>query len=377
MRVRDLLAQKLDLNQIDPPMRNELTSLIAGVQGGLGIAFPPEVLQAFRRMKMEVPNTGLHDVIFLDRPEANAFIFLVQGKPTIALCKGMPFLMRALFLAALAEREVFAGLRDVHYLREPFTLTSRVRWDSLADLIDGFTFEKLFAWGRSLPTFPRSTDYSGRGDLAIVLSLQASMFLAFHEFGHFAMKHVEEAATGQTVQAYAEFDGSVPAARGGADLSDALLLRHANELEADRFAIAKLYVGFYRAHGALPSTTPNHAAMTKMSERSRSRLWLVMVGLVFLLFEVAGRHGAALTHPRALFRLRHLLQWTRGQTLAISSEGIEGFDRGCTEAMDDLTLIAEKLGLNKPFQTRSDDASYERRMEAVRAARERTFEEDA
>ena len=406
MRVSDLLSQKLHLSEIESPnVRGELESMIAGCGPALGIDFLPEQIDAFRRAKMAVPRTGISEVIFLDRPDVNAFVFCINNKATIALSSSLPFVLRALFLAALSEPRIFAGLRDVHYLRESLgadfltrtrtllsSLFQRRRtkdingcdWARLLSLIEHFDFDKFVTWGRTLPPFKLSPDQSGRLDLGIVLSLQAGMFFVFHEFGHFAMKHFEGATTTSSAQAYAEFGSAATTAVSASELGQSDLVRHANEIEADRYAIAKQYSGFYRANKALPSWGPNYIAMTKMGERSRSRLWLVTIGLVFLLFEVIGRELAKThsdevlkTHPRPLFRLRQLLEWSRVEASRIMpATDLKDFDLGCAEAIDDLVVLSDKLRLANPFESRADDAEYEQRVKDANAVRARVFEDE-
>jgi hypothetical protein len=160
----------------------------------------------------------------------------------------------------------------------------------------------------------------------------------------------------------------------GSHLPEALLLRHANELEADRYAIAKMYGGFFRSHSTVAIKSPNYLAMTRMSERSRTRLWLVTTGIVFLLFEVAGRRRAANTHPRPLFRLQHLLEFTRTQArVLVPSAPLTEFDEGYADATRDLALVAQELGIRDLYVVHPGDAAYKNRMMEIRSSRARMF----
>jgi hypothetical protein len=222
--------------------------------------------------------------------------------------------------------------------------------------------------------------------------MQAWSFIVFHELGHHAMQHLGAPAAGPAGLAYTEIDklvsasisfakssdGTILRPRTDAQLSEALLFRHANELEADRYAIAKMYIWFFRKHSAVAINSANYLAMTAMSERSRTRLWLVTIGIVFLLFEVAARSRAANTHPKPLFRLQHLLEFTRIQASPVVPSGsLTEFDKGYGDATRDLTLVAQKLGIGDLFTVRPEDAVYKERMMEIRASRPRMFNDDA
>src|SRR5205085_658500 len=97
-------------------------------------------------------------------------------------------------------------------------------------------------------------------------------------------------------------------------------------------------------------------------------------GVVFLLFEAAGRGRAANTHPTPLFRLQHLLEFTRTQAGTIAPGGsLKEVDEGYADAMRDLTVVAQKLGISDIYAVRPDDTIYKNRMMAIRSSQPRLF----
>src|SRR5260370_18815779 len=169
----------------------------------------------------------------------------------------------------------------------------------LVGLLNAFSFEKFDAWAESAPRVPQTAEHSGRGDLAIILSMQAWSFIVFHELGHHAMQHLRAFGAGLAGLAYTEVEELVPEclslakssdrsilpSQADAELPEVILLHHANELEADRYSIAKMLSGFFRAHGAVAINSANYKAMETMSELSRTRLWVFTIGIAFLLVE--------------------------------------------------------------------------------------------
>ncbi len=139
-----------------------------------------------------------------------------------------------------------------------------------------------------------------------------------------------------------------------------------------------MYKSFFRSHPGVASKSANYRAMTTMSERSRTRLWLVTIGIVFLLFEVTARRRTANTHPRPLFRLQHLLEFTRTQARAIAPGGLlKEFDEGYADATRDLTLVARELGIRDLYTVHPEDAVYKDRMMEIRSSRARMFPDGA
>jgi len=206
------------------------------------------------------------------------------------------------------------------------------------------------------------------------------------------MQHPGAPAAGLANLAYTEVEELVPESISLAKSSDAtilrsqadsqlpevLLLRHANELEADRYAIAKMYRGFFRSHRAVAINSANYMAMTTKSERFRTRLWLVTIGVVFLLFEVAGRNNAANTHPRPLFRLQHLLEFTRVEAGAVvPPDSQKEFDSGYADAMRDLKIVAQRLGVGDLYAFQPDDGVYKDRMMEIRSSQRRVLKDGA
>ena len=356
-------------------------ALLEQARVGLALEMRPEVRKTYR-----VP-TFVHNIVLLDMPEANAFAFAKDGRATIAITLGVPLITRAMFIAALSEAEVLNNIRDVHYLRIPYKPLTHCDWANLPKLVTSFSLESLYAWANSIPIMPQTPDNSGRGDLAIILSMQAWSFIVFHELGHHAMEHLRTPSGEPAGVAYSEIDGLVagrPFVKPSdqpyrefprnAELPEALLLRHANELEADRYAIAKMYGHFFRAHAAVPIRSANFRKMTTISERSRTRLWLVTVGLVFLLFEVACRSRAGNSHPRPLFRLQHLLEFTCTQAGAVVPKySLKEFEKGYADAVRDLSFIANRLGIRDLYVPQPDDEVYKDRMMQIRSSRRRVF----
>jgi hypothetical protein len=368
-----------------PHVRNEVMALLEQARVGLALEMRPELRKAYR-----VP-TFVDSIVLLDMPEANAFAFTNDGRATIAITLGVPLITRALFIAALSEAEVLDNIGDVHYLRIPYKPRTHCDWANLAELFSAFSLDNLYAWAKSVPIMPQTPDNSGRGDLAIILSMQAWSFIVFHELGHHAMEHLGTPAGEPAGVAYTEIeelaagrpfvkpsDELFRKAPTNTELPESLLLRHANELEADRYAIAKMYGHFFRAHAAIPIGSANFRKMTTISERSRTRLWLVTIGLVFLLFEVAGRIRVANSHPRPLFRLQHLLEFTCAQAgTALPRSSLKEFEKGYADAMRDLTFIADRLGIRDLYVPQPDDEVYKDCMMQIRSSRPRVFKGDA
>lgn len=372
MRVEDLLSLRLNLKTINSDrIRYELEARVDLAKTLLGIEFLPEVISAFEQANMSALRPEVTDVFFVDMPVPNAFAFTDRGKPSVALCAGLPFLTRTLLWAAIAERSTFSGIADVHYLRESYHPEGHCDWSGLTKLINSFSMNGMFSCWKSLPRLEMNDSQSGRGDLAIILSLQADAFFLCHELGHCAMRHLAHSQKAEGVsQAYAEVETAIPAFSSIADMSEPQLLRHAYELEADRYAIAKMFNGFFRQHSRLSPVRlnnwrPNYVMMTKIGERSRGRLWIVTIGLIFLMFEVACRNAKSGSHPPPLFRLRHLIEWTRVQ-LRGEVNLLDDFDLGCAEAIEDLTLIANNLGIGAAFRTGIENDLYSERMKTAR-----------
>jgi hypothetical protein len=373
MRAEDVLAMRLDVSRVQPrEAAAELLAFQRVAAGALGVNPPPELLAALSAAGRPPPNTGIVEIVLLDSTDANAFVLRAHGRVSVAVTKSVPFLVRALFLAALAERQVFQGLDDVHYLRDPFNPVRSCDWTGLVDLVDEFDLPAFVAWSATVPPLPRRPDFSGRGDFAHVLAHQASMFFAFHECGHVAMQHLVESPDRPGIASYAEFESVHP---GGAAIEPTSvdLLRHANELEADRFATERTYVGFYRDIEGLPPSSPNRKAMLTMSERSRSRIYFVTMGLVFVLLQLIGRAGSSRTHPRPSFRLREFMSFCRETAARIPKLDIADVDLAARDAIADLSFIGDKLGLDDPFATRPDDYAYAAQMATVRSVKTRQF----
>ena len=277
MKVSELLSKQIDPAKIrSPHVRNEVTALLNLARGGLGLDTRQEWQYESRREKVTDREFLVHKILLLDIPTANAFAFTKCGCSTIAITVGVPLITRALFVAALADDRVLNDLQDVHYLRTAYQSSTQCDWIRLADLLSAFSFDKFNAWAQSAPTLPQTADHSGRGDLAIILSMQAWSFIVFHELGHHAMLHLGSPGAESAGLAYTEIEGLVPGVisstepshgtilqSSDAHLPEALLLRHAHELEADRYAIAKMYGGFFRSHPAVAIKSPNYLAMTK------------------------------------------------------------------------------------------------------------------
>src|SRR5260370_11598657 len=263
VKVSELLSMQIDPAKIrSPRVRNEVTALLDQARIGLGLEIRPEWQEEYRRNKVTVRKPLVHRILLLDISSVNAFAFTTDGCPTIAITVGVPLITRALFVAALADDAVLNDLRDVHYLRTPYKSLTQCDWVRLADLLIAFSVEKFEAWAQSAPRLPQTADHSGRGDLAIILSMQAWSFIVFHELGHHAMLHVRAPEPGPPGLAHAEIedmgprsisstkpsDGTIMQSSADAQLSEALLLGHANELEADRYATATQYKSLFRSH---------------------------------------------------------------------------------------------------------------------------------
>jgi len=386
VEISRLLLKEIDPAKIrSPRVRNEVMALLELAKVGTSLEIPEDLRELAQRRK--VPRF-VRKIVLLDIPAANAFAFTKDGSPTIAITLGVPMITRALFLAAISGAEVFHGMHDVHYLRTPYTPSKHCDWSGLIDLLTTFSLEKLYAWAESLPEMPQTADNDGRGDLAIILSMQAWIFIVFHELGHHASGHVEETAGRHANLALAEIEESIAANASlakpsdllfentpvAAGLSESLLLRHAKELEADQVAIALMYQNFFRGDPQVKLRSTNFKKMTTISERSRTRLWLVTTGLVFLLFEAASRGRASTSHPRPLFRLQHLLEFTfmLADTVLPSASRNE-FDIGFGDAMRDLTSIASHLGVHDLGVPQLDEALYKNRLMTIRPSLSRVL----
>jgi len=71
-----------------------------------------------------------------------------------------------------------------------------------------------------------------------------------------------------------------------------------------------------------------------------------------------------------------LLEFTRTQASAIvPNASLKEFDRGYTDAMHDLTIVAQKLGIGNLYAVQPDDGVYRHRMTEIRSSQPRVFKD--
>ena len=332
------------------------------------------------------PPSYASDFHFIRNWNLNAVVTVASGKPVIGLFSGASVLLRFLYLALLGDPSMLRGMEDVWRLRECASSASqrtvpsggalrdehllRANWRLLARPIDSKSIERLTLWlmadGIAEP----------RRDLAQSLWMQATAFLMFHEVGHIVMGHFDYMKTRRGTISLAEFGEKWPGIR-----SSDPFVKHAFELEADRFAIAKMFEGFFARdkEQKVRLSAPGFIAMTQMSQQSRYRLWFTTMGVLFLLLEAhrqrASSPGASLmqlftlpSHPTPAFRLKHLREFTWQRFIGNDARAKSDFESAFPDALADLRVVAQRLALWKPFAGMArSNGWYEQRMSRARA----------
>lgn len=324
---------------------------------------------------------------FINNWRLNAVVSIDDNLPVIGFFAGAPLLLRLYFLALLGDTSLFRRMDDVHYLREaPLPpartpgaqniLSAWAQAQALAQIFEGVprseTLESLVQLTCGLHQLSLTDK---RLHVAQLLALQAEHFLMFHEMGHIMMGHFDYRRARSGALSYAEF-GDKWTVSSAWDM----YIQHAFELEADRFAIAKMFEGFFARdkEKKIRLSAPGFIAMTEMTRRSRYRLWFTTIGALFLLLEARRRELLSSmgfwsrllnvsSHPTPAFRLKHLVEFTSERFAPREAEAKEDLQQAFQEARKDLDAIARRLSLHRAFRhIGKRDALYEARMSKAR-----------
>jgi hypothetical protein len=139
-----------------------------------------------------------------------------------------------------------------------------------------------------------------------------------------------------------------------------------------------MFEDFFNTHPALDvhKTSRNFILLTKMSTQSRSRLWITTIGAIFLLFDLLQKsepffsrffYPWASTHPTPQYRLKHLIKWTREFFFQSDAAKKAEYDKATQLAVNDLSLIAQKLGIRRSLhRVFAGEGEYETQIAKAR-----------
>jgi hypothetical protein len=372
-----MMADVIDDNStVSPRLRSEVKGLRDIARQFSGLSQNPMPREQLEKAGIVVSLSLVSEIHYLNRLKANAYARIVEGRPVVMVLVGLPLLIRAFFLAIMSEGKVLSNTEDISCANQKMTKRyAECDWRGFLCLARQFSIDKFERWcGRLALTGLPQNNMEGRTYLAIMLSLQAVCYVLGHEIGHVAMGHVDFVGGEKEDFGYAEFPGLKR-------LPFSTSLFHAFEFEADTYAIAKMFEGFFQSNSAIsmhPKTSKNYISLTTMSRQSRYQLWITTIGAIFLLFESLQKLRPLWakvicpgyeTHPPPLYRLKHLVKWTREFYLRSEGRDREQYDRATAYAIKDLSLIAEKLRIKANFHNILDsETGYEMRIAAARGS---------